>query len=180
MTDPSILSISPIERPRCPRCQLRMRLARREYRGNGVEKRTFKCAKCDLVETKIVDDALQTASGRRARCSYVGCPPPERRQWKTWRRIWKSFASTRRNARLSANSLPTCKSESYSLGSPHTSAYWRRKLSVRWQRKWPAIPKRPGLPWSKIISASARKYTSVHTGTDLFIYARIIPRLPKR
>jgi transposase-like protein len=62
MTDPSILPISPIERPRCPRCQLRMKLARREYRGNGNEKRTFKCAKCDLVETKVVDDPLKSSA----------------------------------------------------------------------------------------------------------------------
>jgi hypothetical protein len=62
MTDPSILPISPVERPRCPRCQLRMMLARREYRGNGAEKRTFKCAKCEFIETKIVDDPLKSSA----------------------------------------------------------------------------------------------------------------------
>jgi tRNA(Ile2) C34 agmatinyltransferase TiaS len=62
MSDPSISPISPIERPRCPRCQLRMMLASREYLGNGAEKRTFRCAKCDLVETKIVDDPLKSSA----------------------------------------------------------------------------------------------------------------------
>jgi hypothetical protein len=62
MTDPSNLPLSPIERPRCPRCQLRMMLAGREYRGNGVETRTFKCAKCEFIETKIVDDPLKSTT----------------------------------------------------------------------------------------------------------------------
>jgi hypothetical protein len=37
-------------------------LATREYHGNGAEKRTFKCAKCESIETKIVDDPLKSAA----------------------------------------------------------------------------------------------------------------------
>ena len=73
MTDPSILSVSPLERPRCPRCQMRMMLAQREPHGNGSEKRTFECPKCDLNETKIVDDPL--TSGALARLADGVRPP---------------------------------------------------------------------------------------------------------
>jgi hypothetical protein len=46
---------------------MRMMLARREYRGNGSEKRTFECPKCDFIETKIVDDSLKSSAlGRLA------------------------------------------------------------------------------------------------------------------
>ena len=62
MTDPSILPVSALERPRCPRCQIRMMLARREPHGNGSEKRTFECPKCDFIETKIVDDPLESSA----------------------------------------------------------------------------------------------------------------------
>jgi hypothetical protein len=39
-----------------------MMLARREYRGNGSEERTFECRKCDFLETKIVDDPLKSTA----------------------------------------------------------------------------------------------------------------------
>jgi hypothetical protein len=57
---PTYLPITALERPRCPRCQIRMMLAGREPRENGSEKRTFECNKCDFIETKIVADPLKS------------------------------------------------------------------------------------------------------------------------
>jgi hypothetical protein len=55
--DPILL---PIERPRCSRCQARMRLGRIQPLPDGSEKRVFECPKCDLVETKIIADPLRS------------------------------------------------------------------------------------------------------------------------
>lgn len=75
MTDPSLFPVSPLERPRCPRCQTRMMLARREYHeADRTENRLFECSKCDFVETKVVTDPLQ--SGALARLAN-GIRPPE-------------------------------------------------------------------------------------------------------
>jgi hypothetical protein len=52
---------------------MRMMLAGSEYRGNGSEKRTFECRKCDFIETKIVDDPLK--SGALARLVDSVRPP---------------------------------------------------------------------------------------------------------
>jgi hypothetical protein len=56
------LPVSLLERPRCPGCQMRMMLARTEYRKNGSEKRIFECLKCHSAETKIVDDPLKSSA----------------------------------------------------------------------------------------------------------------------
>jgi len=50
-----------------------MMLARREDRGNGSEKRTFECPKCDFIQTKIVDDPLKSTA--LARLADVVRPP---------------------------------------------------------------------------------------------------------
>jgi len=47
-SEPSLL---PIERPRCPKCQARMMLARISPGPEGYDSRTFECAKCDHVLT---------------------------------------------------------------------------------------------------------------------------------
>jgi hypothetical protein len=73
MSGQPILPISPIERPRCPRCQIRMLLARIEPQGRGCESRTFECPKCELVETRMADDPLK--SGAVARLA-AGLRPP--------------------------------------------------------------------------------------------------------
>jgi len=40
-----------------------MMLARREPHGNGSsERRIFECPKCDLIETKLVDDPLKSSA----------------------------------------------------------------------------------------------------------------------
>jgi len=46
-TDPSLL---PTERPRCPKCQGRMMLARIGPGRDGSDLRTFECPKCEHVE----------------------------------------------------------------------------------------------------------------------------------
>ena len=56
-SDPPLM---PIERPRCSRCQVRMRLARIQPLADGAEKRLFECSKCDLLETKIIADPLRS------------------------------------------------------------------------------------------------------------------------
>jgi hypothetical protein len=57
--EPSLL---PIERPRCPKCQGRMMLARIEPRPNGSDLRTFECPKCEHVRKMLVKDPLRSAS----------------------------------------------------------------------------------------------------------------------
>jgi hypothetical protein len=52
-----------------------MILARRQYLGNGSEKRTFECGKCGFIETKIVDDPLK--SGALARLADGAMPPSQ-------------------------------------------------------------------------------------------------------
>jgi hypothetical protein len=49
--DPSLL---PIERPRCPKCQNRMLLARIMPGPKGYDLRNFECDKCDQVVTRTV------------------------------------------------------------------------------------------------------------------------------
>ena len=50
--------LTPIERPRCVRCRMRMDLTSITPRPDGTEKRTFECSKCAFIETKIVSDPL--------------------------------------------------------------------------------------------------------------------------
>ena len=50
--------LTPIERPRCVRCRTRMDLTSIAPRTDGTEKRTFECANCAFIETKIASDPL--------------------------------------------------------------------------------------------------------------------------
>jgi hypothetical protein len=64
---PPDVTLSPIEHPRCQRCQTRMMLARITALPDGSELRTFECPKCDLAETMTVADPLKSeAVGRLA------------------------------------------------------------------------------------------------------------------
>jgi hypothetical protein len=54
------LSLAAIEHPRCSRCSMRMALIRSESRKDGFEKRTFGCAKCKFIETKMIADPLKS------------------------------------------------------------------------------------------------------------------------
>ena len=46
--------LSPIGRPRCPRCQMRMLTADISPGPEGFEHRTFECRKCGHTEKKIL------------------------------------------------------------------------------------------------------------------------------
>ena len=47
--DPELL---PIQRPRCPKCQMRMISAGVTPESEGFESRTFECMKCGHTETR--------------------------------------------------------------------------------------------------------------------------------
>lgn len=53
--EPSLL---PIARPRCPKCQGRMLLARIEAGPANSDLRTFECPKCEHVIKKVIEDPL--------------------------------------------------------------------------------------------------------------------------
>lgn len=54
--DPELL---PIQRPRCPKCQMRMVSTNVAAANGGLEDRTFECMKCGNVATKrIIADPL--------------------------------------------------------------------------------------------------------------------------
>jgi hypothetical protein len=57
-TEPSLL---PIERPRCPKCQGRMMLARIAPGPDHSDLRTFECPKCEHVERRLVEDPMNSA-----------------------------------------------------------------------------------------------------------------------
>jgi hypothetical protein len=48
-------SLTAIERPRCPKCQTRMSLARIMPGPKGYDLRNFECAKCDHAVTVTID-----------------------------------------------------------------------------------------------------------------------------
>lgn len=47
-------SLTPIERPRCPRCSIRMSVARISPGPKGHEMRYFECSKCDQTITLAI------------------------------------------------------------------------------------------------------------------------------
>jgi hypothetical protein len=53
-------SLTPIERPRCSRCQARMMLARISPTPDHGEKRIFECPKCNFMNTVTVPDPLKS------------------------------------------------------------------------------------------------------------------------
>jgi hypothetical protein len=58
-------TLIPIERPRCPRCQNRMHLARIMPGEPGFELRNFECVKCDEIITRTVAaDPMQLDAAR--------------------------------------------------------------------------------------------------------------------
>jgi hypothetical protein len=61
----SNLTLLPIERPRCARCEKRMDLARVQTRPDGSEKRIFECSKCNFVETKLLADPIKSEAVSR-------------------------------------------------------------------------------------------------------------------
>jgi hypothetical protein len=69
-SEPSLL---PIERPRCPKCQGRMMLARIEPGPAHSDLRTFECPKCECVLRTLVEDPLKSGKGWQ----HSGLRPPE-------------------------------------------------------------------------------------------------------
>jgi hypothetical protein len=57
--DPSLL---PIERPRCPKCQGRMMLARIEPGPAHSDLRIFECPKCEHVLRTTAEDPMKSGS----------------------------------------------------------------------------------------------------------------------
>jgi hypothetical protein len=57
-SEPSLL---PTERPRCPKCQGRMMLARIEPGPAHSDLLTFECPKCEHVEKRLVEDPMNSA-----------------------------------------------------------------------------------------------------------------------
>jgi hypothetical protein len=57
--------LTAIERPRCVRCQTRMRLATITALAEGSEKRIFECEKCNFIETRTISDPLKSAAVER-------------------------------------------------------------------------------------------------------------------
>jgi hypothetical protein len=55
-SEPSLL---PIDRPRCPKCQGRMMLARIE--PGPADLRTFECPKCAHVQKTLVEDPMKSS-----------------------------------------------------------------------------------------------------------------------
>ena len=71
-SDPSLL---PIERPRCPNCQGRMKLAQIERGPSGADLRTFECPKCKHVQRMLVEDPFR--SGNTGWTASGGLRPPK-------------------------------------------------------------------------------------------------------
>ena len=69
-TEPPLL---PTERPRCPKCQGRMMLARIEPGPAHFDLRTFECPKCEHVEKRLVEDPMNSA---KAGWQNSGLKPP--------------------------------------------------------------------------------------------------------
>jgi hypothetical protein len=57
--EPSLL---PIERPRCPKCQGRMMLARIEPGPAHSDLRIFECLKCAHVHKTVVKDPMNSSA----------------------------------------------------------------------------------------------------------------------
>jgi transposase-like protein len=52
--------LTAIERPRCPKCQTRMSLARIEPGPAGSDLRTFECPKCEHSQRVLAEDPLKS------------------------------------------------------------------------------------------------------------------------
>jgi hypothetical protein len=57
--------LTAIERPRCVRCETRMRLVSIAPLPDGAERRTFECEKCSSIETRTVADPLKSKTVER-------------------------------------------------------------------------------------------------------------------
>jgi hypothetical protein len=68
-------SLVPIERPRCPKCQTRMSLARIASGPKDSDVHTFECSKCQHVHIATVEpDPMKSA---KAGWQYSELKPPK-------------------------------------------------------------------------------------------------------
>lgn len=71
-SDPELL---PIQRPRCPKCQMRMVSTAVAVAVAGLEDRTFECRRCGHVETRrLIADPL--ASPKAVAWTESSLKPP--------------------------------------------------------------------------------------------------------
>ena len=68
-------SLTPIERPQCPKCQTRMSLARIAPGPKGFDIRTFECSKCGHVD--IVSAETDPMKSIKARWTHSDLRPPD-------------------------------------------------------------------------------------------------------
>ena len=63
---PTSPALSSVECPRCPHCQARMRLGCIAPAPPGYDLRTFECAACDRISTRLVPhDPMKTGDATR-------------------------------------------------------------------------------------------------------------------
>jgi hypothetical protein len=55
---PEFHSLGSIERPRCPKCEIRMMLVGVEPSFAGPDLRTFECPKCELAYKALAEDTM--------------------------------------------------------------------------------------------------------------------------
>lgn len=61
--DRTAMPLMAIERPRCPACQARMKLAKVSPGPKGFDNRTFECGRCELVQiASIAADPMKSPS----------------------------------------------------------------------------------------------------------------------
>jgi hypothetical protein len=53
-------SLTLIERPRCPKCQIRMMLVGIKSSSAGPDLRTFACSKCELAYNALAADPMKS------------------------------------------------------------------------------------------------------------------------
>ncbi len=75
--DPELL---PVQRPLCPKCQVRMTNIAVDEGPEGFEHRTFECSRCGQSETRIIaldpmkSDALGWINGELGRLDNMAAP----------------------------------------------------------------------------------------------------------
>jgi hypothetical protein len=57
--------LTPIERPRCAKCRLRMALVQIKPGPSGVDYRIFECSRCDVINTVTVADPMKSGTVNR-------------------------------------------------------------------------------------------------------------------
>jgi hypothetical protein len=67
-------SLTAIERPRCPKCQTRMSLARIAPGPKGFDVRTFECGKCEHVD--VVSAETDPMKSAKAGWQHSELKPP--------------------------------------------------------------------------------------------------------